>query len=168
MKHWYAVYTKSRKEQVAEENLRNQDYEVYLPRIRQGRTRLGRLRKVIEPLFPRYLFINVNLSEDNTAPVRSTRGVTGLVRFDGAPVPVPDEFMVELMDSCEDVDGKPVMGGAVLKEGDPVVILEGPFQGLAGVLQGQTGEERVLVLLRILGRESSVAFPVESLAPSAK
>ena len=45
MKPWYAVYTKARKEQVAEEHLRNQDYEVYLPRIRQGRTRLGRLRR---------------------------------------------------------------------------------------------------------------------------
>ena len=58
------------------------------------------------------------------------------------------------------------MGGAVLKEGDPVVILEGPFKGLAGILQGQTGEERVLVLLRILGRESSVAFPLDRVAPS--
>jgi transcriptional antiterminator RfaH len=166
VKNWYAIYTKSRQEQLAEEHLRNQDYEVYLPRIRQGRTRVGRWRKVIEPLFPRYLFIKVNLSEDNTAPVRSTRGVTGLVRFDGEPVPVPDDFMAELMESCEDVEGMPVMGGAVLKEGDPVVILEGPFKGLAGILQGQTGEERVLVLLRILGRESSVAFDLDRLAPS--
>ena len=63
---------------------------------------------------------------------------------DGESVPVPDDFMAELMEPCEEVGGMPVMGGAVLKEGDPVVILEGPFEGLAGILQGQTGEERVL------------------------
>jgi hypothetical protein len=49
-----------------------------------------------------------------------------------------------------------------------VVILEGPFQGLVGILQDQTGEERVLVLLRIFGEGSSAALPLSGLRPAGK
>lgn len=80
-KQWYVVYAKSRQEAVAEENLGRQGYEVYLPLIAQPRRQRGQWRQVLEPLFPRYLFVHLRLGCDNIGPIRYTTGVSSLVRF---------------------------------------------------------------------------------------
>ena len=59
-KSWYLVYTKPRQEEVALTNLTRQGYGVYLPRLRQLRKRSGKQVPVVEPLFPRYLFIHLD------------------------------------------------------------------------------------------------------------
>ncbi len=87
---WYAVCCKPRQEAIAEENLLRQGFHVNLPRIRIRRHRRGQWIDAIEALFPRYLFIRIDPYRCNTAPVRSTRGVVGLVRFGGQPAVVPD------------------------------------------------------------------------------
>ena len=94
MKLWYAIHTKPRQEDLAAEHLRRQEFEVYLPRIKQPRRYRGRWRDAIEPLFPRYLFIRLELGSENVAPIRSTRGVTKLVSFNGQPA-TADEAKAE-------------------------------------------------------------------------
>ena len=96
MPHWYAVQTKPRQEQVAVTHLERQHFEIFLPRIRAARHRRGRWQSTIEPLFPGYLFVQLEFGAQNTAPIRSTRGVIGLVRFGGEPQPVPRTIMQAL------------------------------------------------------------------------
>ena len=86
---WYAVQTKPRQERVAEDNLARQDYTTYLPRLKTSKHRRGQWVDVVEPLFPRYLFIHVDPDEHSIAPVRSTLGVANLVRFGHRLKPVP-------------------------------------------------------------------------------
>src|SRR5450759_2270221 len=94
---WYAVCCKPRQEAVAEENLLRQGFHVYLPRIRIRQRRRGQWLDAVEVLFPRYIFIRIDPLRRTTAPVRSTRGVIGLVRFGGQPAVVPDSVMEALL-----------------------------------------------------------------------
>jgi transcriptional antiterminator RfaH len=82
---WFAVHTKPRREVEAKTQLCNQGFEAYLPRIQFRKRRKGRWIEFIEPLFPRYLFIEVDPTVQSIAPVRNTFGVSGLVCFGGEP-----------------------------------------------------------------------------------
>ena len=93
---WYAVHARPRQEAVAELNLERQGYHTYLPKIRLRKRRRDKWTKVVEPLFPRYLFIRVDPNRQSLAPVRSTLGVAGLVRFGQLLRPVPDGVIAYL------------------------------------------------------------------------
>ena len=66
---WYAVMCKPRQEVLAEANLVNQGYRVYLPRLATQNRRAGKWIDTIEPLFPRYLFISPKDEQQSLAPV---------------------------------------------------------------------------------------------------
>lgn len=156
---WYTVYCKPRKEAVAEQNLQRQDYQVYLPRIRMPHRRRSRWVEVIEPLFPRYLFIQLDINRDNTAPIRSTIGVTGLVRFAECPAIVPPEVIDALIANQDPESGLFLHDRPLFCQGDTVRFLDGPFAGLQGIFNKENGDERVIVLLEFLGKLNTVKVP---------
>jgi len=163
MKAWYAVHTKPRREGEADEQLQRQGFETYLPLIQVRRLRRGKRQAVIEPLFPRYLFVHVDPDEKSIAPIRSTRGVSGMVKFGHALVPIPGDLVDYLM-SCEDPElGCHRPGRVDFQPGDRVQILEGPLTGLDGIFETEKGEDRAMILVSILGRASSVGIALEAL-----
>lgn len=151
-KSWYLVYTKPRQEEVALTNLVRQGYGAYLPRARHWRRRQGRRIQVVEPLFPRYLFIRLDTHTDNWGPIRSTLGVASLVRFGPEPAQIPDD-LVSYLRERESEQGLHDWAEPEFAAGDRVRVAEGAFQGYGGLLLARTGRERVLVLLDILGRQ---------------
>jgi len=157
-KAWYLVYTKPRQEGVAQDNLVRQAYVVYLPRVRLMRKRQGRQVAVIEPLFPRYLFIHLDTQNDNWSPIRSTFGVASLVRFGSEPAKVSDEFISHLQ-SQEGQDGLHEWAEPKMKVGDRVRVSEGPLKGYEGILLTKSGQARVMLLLEMLGKEVRTHLP---------
>ena len=155
-KHWYLVYTKPRQESVAEENLQRQGFDIWLPRLRVSRRRRGRWVEAVEAMFPRYLFIRLQPGGDDFAPIRSTRGVSGLVRVGADPARVPDQVVQALRQATDPETGLLNPETRALARGDLVEVLEGPFEGLRGVFQLQSGDERVLILLDVLGKANRV------------
>ena len=89
MKNWYLVMTKPREDAHAEQQLLNQNYEIYRPLAKRSRRQRGRMVTVVESLFPRYIFIRLDPEHDNWSSVRYTRGVAGFVRFGALPVCAP-------------------------------------------------------------------------------
>ena len=87
------MQTKPRQEPIAEENLQRQGYDTYLPRIRLRKRKRNKWVDAVEPLFPRYLFIQVDPDQHSLAPVRSTLGVAKLVRFGQLLRPVPESVI---------------------------------------------------------------------------
>lgn len=165
MEHWYAVHTKARDEKLAEENLQRQGFATFLPRIKGSKRRRGRWLEVIEPLFPGYLFARLDLLIQDTSPIRSTRGVLGLVRFGGNPAPVPPGLMEQLMAATADEDGV-VRQEHLFQPGDRVEILTGPFAGLPASILAETGKERVELLIELLGRANKVVISRHQLTPA--
>ena len=164
MNTWYAVLTKPRREAVAEENLRNQGFRVYLPRLATERRRGGKWVSSLEPLFPRYLFLAAGRSQ-TFAPVRSTLGVASMVSFGGQPAVVPHS-VIDALKSREDPDTGACDERAPLKPGDQVEFRAGPFAGLDGVFSMESGEDRVYVLLEFLGKLNRVKVDRNWLVPA--
>jgi transcriptional antiterminator RfaH len=164
MTHWYAVQTKPRQETVAEQNLQRQDFVTYLPQISLRKRKRNSWVDAVEPLFPRYLFIQVDPDKDSLAPVRSTLGVAGLVRFGQLLRPVPDT-VIDYIKQLEDPQTEQRQAETWPHQpGDTLEVLEGPFASLTGIYQMPLGENRALLLIELLGRSNSVAVAKEALA----
>lgn len=165
MQHWYCVQTKPQSEATARGNLQRQGFECLLPRLRRTVLRSGRRRTVLEPLFPRYLFLCADPDVTSLAPVRSTRGVVGLVRTAGLPATVPYEFIQSLRADV-DSDGVITLPERRLHPGERITITDGPLAGLKGLYAKPQGDERALVLLEILGGTQGVTLPLYLLQPT--
>jgi transcriptional antiterminator RfaH len=158
---WYVIHTKPRQEQRAVENLERQGYRAWLPTIEMERLRRGKLVRVIEPMFNRYLFIQLDKTQSNWSPIRSTLGVNKLVSFGNVPAVVPDT----LIDLLRQSDGR--QREFLLKEGDAVQFVSGPLQGVEGILQQRDGELRAMVLIELISQPQQISTPIQDLRPLA-
>lgn len=164
---WYAICCKPRQELIAQENLLRQGFHVYLPRMQIRKRSRGKWMVAVEPLFPRYLFIRVDPDRHSTAPVRSTRGVVGLVRFGGQPAVVPDDVIEALLQREDEATGLRQDSRTLFRAGESVKLMEGPFAGMEGVFAQEDGEARVIVLMELLGKTNKVKVSRDWVVPSA-
>ena len=86
---WHVVHTKPRAEARALENLERQGFEVFLPMITLQKVRRAKLANITEPMFSRYLFLRPTPGMQDLSVVRSTLGVSQLVRFGQVAAKVP-------------------------------------------------------------------------------
>jgi len=159
---WYVVFTKPRSEALAEDNLRRQGFRCLLPRIQQARTRRNKRLMVTEPLFPRYLFVQLDPDRQSIAPIRSTLGVTSMVRFGGELAVVPEPIIATLLARTDRASGLVSLQSPCFTPGDKVMLLDGPLAGIQGIFEAASGEERVIMLLDLLGRQVRVTAPRSS------
>lgn len=164
MQRWYLVRSKPNAEGTAHRNLVRQGYEAYLPRLSKSLPRRGQWRDRVVPLFPGYLFLGLDEGRQALAPVHSTLGVAGIVRFGANYAIVPDEIVGELRSLANPQTGlHRITLPARLAPGTQVRIFAGPFHGLEGVFQREAGEDRAIVLLSVLGQWASVGVAASSL-----
>jgi transcriptional antiterminator RfaH len=165
MKHWFVIYTKPREEFRAKENLENQGFEVFLPTCQIERVKNSKLSILTEPLFPRYLFIQLDEVSSNWFPIRSTKGVASLLKFgkESEPVHVPDQLILNLKNF---LDNHSLIDRFFL-ENAPIQICDGAFKGLVGVLkkinESSTGEQRAMVLVELLGKFQTLSMSLKSI-----
>jgi len=163
---WYVIHSKPSAEAVAQVNLERQGYEVYLPRLVQSVRWRQQRRERIVPLFPRYLFLHLREGSQPLGPVRSSVGVSGVVRFGCRYAVVADEVICHLQARADPLTAlHRLTGPARLVTGAAVRIATGPFDGLEGIFQREDGAERVVVLLNLLGRDTPVRVPAEWILP---
>ena len=165
--NWYVIHTKPRQEFRAQENLQNQGFEVYLPTISKEVIRSKSLEAKPEPLFARYLFIQLDQLHSNWFPIRSTRGVHQMLRFgmNTDPVKVPNELL-ELIKEQAKSFGQTTQ--KIFELNEQVMIQEGPMKGLSGsfqeIQQQANGEMRAMVLIDLLGKLQKIQVPVATLS----
>ncbi len=159
-KLWYAVATKPRLEFTVLENLQRQSFEAFLPLISLRKRRQNKWQQVIEPMFPGYLFIHTDPESENVAPIRSTRGAIGLVKFGGVLVPLPDALVGEL----QKLSDAPAEGPPVFSAGESVVFAQGPLKGLEAVFTLQKGRDRADVLLKLMGQLRTFEVDLDDLS----
>jgi len=163
MKRWLAIHTKPKQECIAEENLTRQYFEIYQPRIKLARRRRGKWRDVIEPLFPRYLFIRLEFGKDDISPIRSTTGVVNIVQFGGQLASVPDELVDSLKVREDPASGLYLINEPIFKKGDEIIVQRGAFSGVKGIFEAVSGEERVIILLNLMGKSHRIKISRDDL-----
>jgi transcription antitermination factor NusG len=162
---WYACYTRARHEKQVDRLLRERGFEMFLPvapRVMQWKDR----KKTVDwPLFPSYVFGRFGPADMHH--VLATPGVVGVVRANGRPARIDDaevenvrRFVRVLAGGESEVARKPY-----LAEGDVVEVMEGPFQGVRGVVVENRGRRRVLIGLKAIGQGLEINIGTRAVRP---
>lgn len=155
---WYALQHKPAQGDRALNHLQNQDIACFYPKITVEKIRAGKRTKKLEPLFPGYLFVNLEQTDPMWAKLRSTRGVLRIVGFANKPAPISDDVIQHVKASLESVAEQ---GG--IKPGQAVQLNEGPFEGINAIFQAYDGEARAIVLINFMQKQQRVKVPVSAI-----
>jgi transcriptional antiterminator RfaH len=161
---WYVVQTQVNGELKASQNLLRQGFGVYLPRYEKRRRHARKIDVTAKPLFPRYLFVTVDMATQRWRSIQSTFGVTRLVSNGGDPAMVPED-VVSALRAREDEKGFiRLESNPAFAPGDKVRVLAGAFLDSAGLFNGMADHDRVSILLDMLGRKVRVLLDADLVA----
>ncbi len=155
---WYVAHTQPNAEMRAILNLERQGFATYLPRYLKQRRHARRVDIVPAPVFPRYLFVSIDLACQRWLSIRSTVGVSRLVTQGDRPLPVPDGIVDSLIGRHDETGHVRLLAPPGLQAGDQVRVLAGAFEETLGLLEQITDEQRVIILLDLLGRKVRVTL----------
>jgi transcriptional antiterminator RfaH len=158
---WYVAQTHVHAESKATFHLRRQGFEIYLPRYLKKRRHARRVDTVAAPLFPPYLFVSVDAATQHWHSIRSTIGITRLVTRGDVPAIVPSAIIEELKRREDDSGYVKLEQRSRFASGDKIRIREGAFADALGLFEGMSGEERVAILLDLLGRKVRVVLDMD-------
>jgi len=154
MKHWYLVKTKSKQEDIAILNLENQNFHVYCPH--------ALIRNKNVALFPSYIFIQLDKDTQNWSPIRSTKGVLYFVRFGLNYAKIPDNI-IEFIKINQLNTTEKLINIDKFKPGDKVQITDGVFKNCIAIFKSFKSDERVILLMNLLGQQQKLTIKQESL-----
>ena len=150
---WYALWTRSRHEQVVREQLEQKRVEAFLPTVTRWSRWKDRKKKIDWPLFPGYCFARFNPRE--RLPILKCTGVVSIISFEGEPAPIPEheiDGIRALVESELAYDPCPM-----IREGMMVEVVHGPLKGVVGRLVRKDAPKARLVLsVDLIGQAVSV------------
>ena len=146
------------------DHLRRQEFSVYLPRYLRRRRHARRVDWVKAPLFPRYLFIEMDPEHTQWHCINSTFGVSRLVCNGDRPAPVPDGIVDDIAARADDKGLVRLDRIRPFKHGEKVQIVSGALTDRLGLFECVADEDRVVLLLDMLGRQVRIKVPLETVA----
>jgi transcription antitermination factor NusG len=152
---WYAIHTRSNYEQKVYDGLCGKSIETLLPKCQVMSRRKDRRKKIFIPMLPGYVFVHTDLNAGEYLDILKTVGVVRMVGFEGKPVPASDEEISSLM--ILDGTDRTVENRSLMKRGDRIMIMDGPFKGLVGFYVRHKGKsDKVVVSIGLLNRALAV------------
>ena len=155
---WFVAHTQPQAEARAVLNLERQGFATYLPRYLKQRRHARKVEVVPVPVFPRYVFVAIDLGRQRWLSIRSTVGVSRLVCQGDAPLPVPDGVVEAMLRRHDEAGFVRMAAPPGLRVGDKVRVLGGAFEEALGLFESITDEQRVTILLDMLGRKVRVTL----------
>ena len=149
MKKWYLIKTKPRQEKKAKQNLENQGYVAFCP--------ITKINNKLVILFPSYLFVQLNEKTQNWSPINSTKGVSHFVKFGSNFAKVPIS-VIKFIKTNQHITTEKLKNLNKFKPGDKVQISDGPFKNYLAIFKCYKPDERVILLMNLLGNEQSLSF----------
>ena len=147
MKNWYLIKTKPRQEKKAKQNLENQGYVAFCP--------ITKINKKLVVLFPSYLFVQLNEKTQNFSPIYSTKGVSYFIKFGLNFAKVPTS-VIKFIKTNQHITADKLKNLNKFKPGDKVQISDGAFKNYMAIFKSYRPDERVILLMNLLGREQSL------------
>lgn len=158
---WFLAQLKPNCGQIADRNLKRQGFKTFLPMKEETERRNGKFVTTARPLFPGYIFVALDTSQGLWRKVNSTYGIIRLVSFGKEPEIVPLDLVSELRQRC---DGSgTLLPPDHLKPGDKVQLTKGPFAKAIARIESVTPDQRVWVLMDIMGGITRVAVEAGTL-----
>lgn len=158
---WFVVQTQAHSEIRASQHLEQQGFKTYLPRYLKRRRHARKVDTVEVPLFPRYLFVAIDMQSQRWRSVHSTVGVSRLVTNGNEPAAIV-ESVIDALRRREDASGFIQLDPAPsFSAGDRIRIAAGAFAEAFGLFEGLGDRARVAILLDLLGRKVRVMLDRE-------
>ena len=165
-KHWHALYVRSRSEKKVLSQLEDMGLEAYLPLITVVKQWSDRRKKVEEPLFKSYVF--VNSSDKQYISILNVYGVVKFVCFEKEAVVVPENQILAIKKFVRDYEhGEEykMQNDEDLKVGQRVRIINGPMKGLVGRLDTIRNKRHLVVSIEVVGQSIPVHIPRAKVEP---
>ena len=160
---WFVVQTQVNAEAKAARNLLQQGFDIHLPRYLKRRSHARKIERIAAPLFPRYMFVRIDIAAQRWRSIQSTFGVSHLLFNGDEPAAVRNEI-VERLKEREGSDGLIQLDRRdAFAVGDKVRVLAGAFTDSLGLFEGLADRDRVAILLDFLGRKVRVSINVDFL-----
>jgi len=155
---WFVVHTRTNAETKAARNLERQGFEIYLPCYLRRRSHARHINEIAAPLFPRYIFVRIDMTTQRWRSIRSTVGVAGLVLNGSEPASVPPPVLRALREREDEngyvrLDQRPNFG-----LGDKTRVISGAFAENLALFEGFADRDRIVILLDMLGRKVRVSI----------
>ena len=162
-KNWYVIHTYSGYENKVKTNLEkrvesmnmgDKIFRVLVPmedeiEIKNGKKKISK-RKV----FPGYVLVEMDMTDDSWYVVRNTPGVTGFVGSGNKPIPLLEH---EVSSILRQMVLEKVRTKIDVSIGQSVRVISGPFKDFIGVVQEILEEkQKVRVSVSMFGRETPV------------
>jgi len=161
---WYVVHTHARGEQIACENLERQGFTTIMPRYRKRRRHARKTDWVKAPLFPRYLFVAIDMAKARWRAIASTVGVSHLICEGDRPLAVPERVVEELRSRMRRDGIVDIAEAPPFAPGEVVKMTGGAFSDHTALFRKMTDDERVVLLFDLLGRQVEVRLPLNQVA----
>ena len=160
-KEWFILQFKPNSHHLAAKNLNRQGFETFLPLHETTSRRLSRFINTSKPLFPGYMFVKFDKLESEWHKINSTYGVSRLITFNSILKSMPIGFVDSLMKRY-DLSGK-LLPIQKLKKGDQVTVLTGPFANFIATVEKYEDNQRIWVLMDLMGRKSKIQATTDKL-----
>jgi transcriptional antiterminator NusG len=158
---WYAIWTRSRHEQVVREQLEQKGFEAFLPTIPKWSRWKDRKKRIAWPLFPGYCFARFDAGA--RLPVLKCTGVVNIISFENEPAPIPEheiDGIRQLVESDLAYDPCPM-----IREGMMVEVMHGPLKGVFGRLLRKNEKARLVLSVDLIGQAVSVEVDAADVRP---
>jgi transcription termination/antitermination protein NusG len=158
---WFAIWTRSRHEQVVREQLERKHLDAFLPTITKWSRWKDRKKKIDWPLFPGYCF--ARFSPEHALAVLKCSGVVNIVSFEGKPAPIPEheiDGIRRLVESNLQYDPCPM-----IQEGMMVEVVHGPLKGVIGRLLRKGTHARLVLSVELIGQAVSAEVDAADVKP---
>jgi transcription antitermination factor NusG len=160
---WYLAHTLPHKETSVEQRLGAQGFRHFMPRRIKTVRHARRMRNVLAPVFPRYIFVALDLDRDRWRSVNGTIGIASLFMAQDRPLPVPRGVVETLIQSSD--DRGQIRFEHNLQLGQKVRLISGPFSEALGLLERLDDSGRIEVLLEIMGGHVRAKLRREQVEP---
>lgn len=161
---WYAVHTISGHENKVRELMTKRAqveghwmldiFEILIPTEKELSTRSGKRVEVDRKVFPGYILVQMNLTDDMYKFVKGTSGVTGFVSSGNKPVPLEDYEVKRILNNLLKSAEAPKVA---FNKGDIIRVIEGPFIDYTGRIEEVNSDrEKLKVMISIFGRDTPV------------
>ncbi|UCG92397.1 MAG: UpxY family transcription antiterminator [candidate division WOR-3 bacterium] len=160
---WYAAYTKCNHERVVNKLLREKGITTFLPQIIVPSRRKDRKILIKRPLFPNYLFVDLDEVRENWLKVFRTPGLARICG-NGRPTPIPNEDIESIrifINSDRNIYPLPY-----LQVGSRVQVISGPLTGAIGILVKEDHKRRrIVVSIELMGQSVAASLYDDEIRP---
>ena len=161
MMPWFLAQVRPNADHIAKRNLERQGFETFQPMEVRTLVRRGKLVDELRPFFAGYVFVSYPSASVPWSLVNSTYGVSRLVKFGNRPALVPNSVMTDLLGACDPNEVISVQPSVTI--GDNVEVIRGPLTSFVGHVQRLAPDQRAMILLDILGKQTRVLVPTADL-----